>query len=251
MFGTQVLQVSETIWCVRSPSYFTCSYIVKTPHGLVLIDAGMNSDGKDMDFGLAQLGMAPSDVKAILLTHWHNDHAAGGKAMREKTKAPVYYHADEAPFLTRENAAHGLRGRLSDIMPEWGLFVLFKGLLGEATPVAVEADALVTAGQVLLDCFEVVETPGHTPGHLCYYYPQERALFAGDALAVVGDRVHFMARPVTPDLEQARASMLRCLSLDIELLCPGHRWPLTRDTRKRCQEMADYLREGGKWPLLG
>jgi glyoxylase-like metal-dependent hydrolase (beta-lactamase superfamily II) len=195
--------------------------------------------------------MTPADVRGILLTHWHNDHAAGGKAMQQKSNAPVHYHAAEAPYLTRQTAPGGLRTWLSNVIPEWGLFVLFKGLLGDATPYAVEATALVKEGDRLFDDFDVFDSPGHTPGHLCFYYRPERALFAGDALAVVGDRVRFMARPVTPDLKAARASMIRCLSLDIDLLCPGHRAPLTHDTRRHCQEMRDYLEHGGKWPLLG
>ncbi|HEY9843218.1 MAG: MBL fold metallo-hydrolase [Candidatus Sericytochromatia bacterium] len=251
MLDVQVFQVSQTIWCVRRPSYFTCSYIVRTPQGIVLIDAGMNSQGKDMEAGLAHIGETPAAIQAILFTHWHNDHAAGGRALQQKSKAPVYYHADEAPFMTRQTASPGLRGRVSELLPEWGVLVLLKGLLGNAIPEPIEASALLRDGQTLLDSFEVIETPGHTPGHVSYYYPAEKALFAGDALAVLSGRVRFMARPVTPDLEAARASILRCLARDIDLLCPGHRRPLTRDTRQRCREMLDYLEKGGKWPLLG
>jgi glyoxylase-like metal-dependent hydrolase (beta-lactamase superfamily II) len=140
---------------------------------------------------------------------------------------------------------------LSDLIPEWGLFVLFKGLLGEATPEAVAATAFVAEGDILFQDFEVVATPGHTPGHVSYYYRPERALFAGDALAVVGARVHFMARPVTPDIPEARASMRRLLSLDVEILCPGHRGPLTKDVGVLCQEMAQYIDRGEPWPFLG
>lgn len=251
MFEPQLIQVSETIWCVRRPSYLTCSYIVKTSIGTVLVDAGMDSEGRDMQYGLAHLGLSVESVHAILLTHWHNDHAAGGKALQLLSHAAVYYHPDETPFFTRETAHPGLRGRLSDAIPEWGALILFKGLLGEATPVAVQADAFATDGKTVLRDFEVIATPGHTVGHVSYYYRPEKALFAGDALAVIGERIHFMARPVTLNLEQARDSMLRCLSLDIELLCPGHRAPLTQGVAKQCHELTQYIKNGGKWPLFG
>lgn len=251
MFKPQVFQVAPSIWCVRRVSYLTCSYIVRTIAGTILVDAGMDSGGHDMRFALDKLHISAEEVRAILLTHWHNDHAAGGHSLHEQLGAAVYYHPADAPFLTRATAQGGIRGWLSDLIPEWGLFVLFKGLLGEATPKAVAASEFVADGDILFENFEVVATPGHTPGHVSYYYRPGRALFAGDALAVVGGRIHFMARPVTPDIAEARVSMRRLLSLDINTLCPGHRAPLTKNVSEICREMADYIDRGEPWPLFG
>jgi glyoxylase-like metal-dependent hydrolase (beta-lactamase superfamily II) len=118
-------------------------------------------------------------------------------------------------------------------------------------PEAVAATEHIVDGQVIAEHFEAIYTPGHTPGHMSFYYAPAKALFAGDALAVVAGRVRFMARPVTPDLPLARQSMRQCLARDIRILCPGHREPLTQDVEARCAEMRRYLDEGGKWPLLG
>jgi len=251
VIDTQVIQLSESVYCVRRPSYVTCSYMVVSAAGVILVDAGMASNGRDVHSGLGHIGRSVGSVRAILLTHWHNDHAAGASAIHEASGAPVYYHAAEAPFLTRRTANLGLRGWLSELFPEYGIFVLFKGLLGEAPPRAIRATNFVTDGQPLLDGFVVLETPGHTAGHVSYYYEPEKALFAGDALAVVGDRIRFMARPVTQNQEQARASMMKCLALDVAMVCPGHRLPLTKDARPRLNEMRRYLTEGGPWPLFG
>ncbi|HVE87684.1 MAG TPA: hypothetical protein VND93_32725, partial [Myxococcales bacterium] len=91
------------------------------------------------------------------------------------------------------------------------------------------------------------------PGHVSYVFRPEKALFAGDALAVVGERVRFMARNVTPDRVEARRSMERLLEpgREVDVLCPGHREPMTRQVRERCEQMRQYLRGGGAWPLLG
>lgn len=110
---------------------------------------------------------------------------------------------------------------------------------------------VVEDGNLISEYFEVIETPGHTPGHLSFYYKPERVLFAGDALAVVAEDVHFMARVVTPDVERARTSMRRCLTYDIDILCPGHRSPLVDDVRRKCAKMLHHIDHGGKWPLLG
>lgn len=251
MFGTQVFQVTETIWCIRRPSYQNCSYLVLSRHGPVLVDAGMASDGRDVEFALNTIGLSADSLRAILLTHWHNDHAAGAAHTQARTGAPVYCHALDTPNLTRQTARRGIRGWLADRIPEWGLFVLFIGLLGDTVPNAVTSPSEVADNDAILEDFTVIESPGHTPGHISFYYAPEKALFAGDALAVIGDRVRFMARPVTPDHDTARQSMIRCLSLDIEVLCPGHRRPLTKNCPQRCQEMLQHLQDGGGWPLLG
>lgn len=251
MFGTQVFRVTDTIWCIRRSSYQNCSYLVLTHDGPVLVDAGMASDGRDVDIALAKLNLSANSIRAILLTHWHNDHAAGAAEIQSRSKAPVYCHALDAPNLTRQTAHHGLRGWLANRIPEWGLFVLFIGLLGETVPNAVASPYEVDGNDTILNDFQVIHTPGHTPGHVSFYYAPEKAMFAGDALAVIGNRVRFMARPVTLDIHSARQSMIRCLSFDINVLCPGHRRPLTHDCRQRCTEMLHYVRENGRWPLLG
>jgi glyoxylase-like metal-dependent hydrolase (beta-lactamase superfamily II) len=224
---------------------------VDTPDGVVLVDAGMDSTGADIRALLAAMGRAEGSVRAVLLTHWHNDHAAGARITQERSRCAVYYHAGDEPWLSRKTARGGIRGWIARRVPEWGVGVLLIGLLGEAVPEAVAATEYVRDGQLLFGAFEVIETPGHTPGHASYYYRPERALFAGDALAVIGGRVRFMARPVTLDLEAARRSMSRCLCRDIGVLCPGHREPLTARVGQACGRMRRYLAVGGRWPLLG
>jgi glyoxylase-like metal-dependent hydrolase (beta-lactamase superfamily II) len=211
----------------------------------------MDSDGADVHAGLTKMNAAASEIRAILLTHWHNDHAAGAHALHALTGAPVYYHRGDEPFYTGLAGAVGLRRWLSDKIPEWGILVLAKGLLGEATPRAVMAQHFVEDGDVILDDFDVITTPGHTEGHVCYFYRPARALFAGDALAVIDNAIRFMARPVTPDVEAARASVAKCLELNPRLICPGHREPLTVNVESACDNMRSYLRSGGPWPLLG
>ena len=80
-------------------------------------------------------------------------------------------------------------------------------------------------GELAEGAFRVLATPGHTSGHVAYLYEPARILFCGDALAVVGKKLRLMARPVTPDRVLARASALRCLHEEVEIICPGHRAP--------------------------
>jgi glyoxylase-like metal-dependent hydrolase (beta-lactamase superfamily II) len=250
--AAEIRRVSDSILCVRRVSYLTCSYIVRTRGGLVLIDAGMDSGGADVDAGLAAMNSSYADVRAILLTHWHNDHTAGAQVTHERSGAPVFYHRGDERYYTGHGGAKGVRKWVSDQIPELGVMVLAKGLLGESTPRPVAADTFVNDGDLLLDDeFEVIETPGHTEGHVSYFYRPERALFAGDALAVIGGRIRFMARPVTLDLSAARRSMTRCLELQPAIVCPGHREPLIANVPAAIDAMRRHLADGVKWPLLG
>lgn len=202
-------------------------------------------------YALSTVGKEIKEVQAILLTHWHNDHAAGAKAVQLLSGARVYYHQNELPYFTRQTASTGVRAWIADLAPEWGPFILVKGLLGSSLPRGVEATTFAAGGQHIENGFLVIETPGHTPGHVSFYYQPQRILFAGDALAVIGNRIRFMARPVTPDLPTSRVSMMRCLELEIDYLCPGHRGPLTTNLREQCSAMMRYLNSNGKWPLFG
>jgi glyoxylase-like metal-dependent hydrolase (beta-lactamase superfamily II) len=241
----------DGIWCFRRPSYFACSYLVSVEDGVVAIDVGMDSNATDFLSGLESLKITPARLRAILLTHWHNDHSAGAGFLQRQFGVPVYYAANEEPFLTRKTASRGLRAWLGKRIPEEGILVLLRGLLEEAAPAEVTANHVVTDGEIIEGAFRALATPGHTDGHVAYLHEPTRALFCGDALAVVANKVRLMARPVTPDLPAARASALRCLREPAEILCPGHRAPLTENVQRECRQLYAYLEEGGRWPLLG
>ena len=244
----EVIRVSDSITCVRRPSYFTCSYIVTTGSSIVLVDAGMKSDGSDVFYALDQLGRDRRDITTLLITHWHNDHAAGAAEIVEASGAKVVCTEAEAPYLRRDTAATGIAGWIADAVPEVGPFVLVKGLLGNAPMRAAPTDVLVADGDVVQG-FEVIATPGHTDGHAAYYYAPDDALFAGDALALVDGQLRYMARRVTPDMVAARASMAKLLERDCALMCPGHRSPGPIDPTDRREFRARLADD--EWPELG
>lgn len=249
--STQVIPVTEGVWCFRRPSYFACSYLFQTQAGPVAIDVGMDSDAADFLEGLKAVGIPPDRLRAILLTHWHNDHSAGAAFLQRTYGVRVYYAAAERACMTRETAATGLRAWLGKRVPEAGVLVLLRGLLEEASPAAVTADRLVADGDIVEEEFRAIATPGHTDGHVAYLHQPSGILFCGDALAVVDNALRLMARPVTPDLPSARASALRCLREPVKIVCPGHRAPLTENVTQECLRLRDYLENGGRWPILG
>lgn len=211
----------------------------------------MDSEAADFLHGLHKLGIPPESLKAILLTHWHNDHSAGAAFLKRKFGVPVYYHPGDRGSFTRQTASHGVRAWIGKHVPEEGVLVLLRGLLEEAPPDAVTADHLVVDGEIIETEFRAIATPGHTAGHVAYIHEPTKTLFCGDALAVVKNQLQLMARPVTLDLTSARVSASRCLREEARFICPGHRGPLTQNVAQERQRLRAYLETGGRWPLLG
>lgn len=211
----------------------------------------MDSEAADFLQGLKEISVAHDRLRAILLTHWHNDHSAGAAFLKRKFGVSVYYHPGDQLAFTRQTASHGIRAWLGRHVPEEGVLVLLRGLLEEAPPDAIEADHLLTDGETIENEFRAIATPGHTAGHVAYMHEPSGALFCGDALAVVGNQLRLMARPVTPDVPLARASALRCLREEAQFICPGHRGPLIENVQQERRRLRAYLEGGGRWPLLG
>lgn len=211
----------------------------------------MDSEAADFLQGLRELGFSPDCLKAILLTHWHNDHSAGAAFLKREFGVRVHYHSGDCASFTRQTASHGVRAWVGKHVPEEGVLVLLRGLLEEAPPDAITADHLVADGEIIESEFRAVATPGHTTGHVAYIHEPTKTLFCGDALAVVKNQLQLMARPVTLDLPSARVSALRCLREEVQFVCPGHRGPLTENVAQERQRLQAYLEAGGRWPLLG
>jgi len=103
-------------------------------------------------------------LKKILLTHSHWDHIADVKLLKEKYAIPVFIHSLEAPNL-QEPGSDGLPCPLS-IPPVQPDLLLEEGMW-------------VTIGKLTL---QVIHTPGHSPGSVCFYEPRQHILFSGDTL---------------------------------------------------------------------
>ena len=203
----------------------------------------MDVDGVDTRDGLRKVGTDVSEVKAILITHWHNDHSTGAAALVEDSGAKVMCHADSADRLARRKMATGLRRLIGGSLPMRGLLSPVRGLLELAPPRAVEATDFLAEGDRVHKDFRVLETPGHIADHLSFFYEPEGVLFTGDAIAVAHDRVSFMSRFLTEDQKSARESMLRCIDLAPEAFCPGHRAPADRSVSRTSFQDAQPSRE--------
>jgi glyoxylase-like metal-dependent hydrolase (beta-lactamase superfamily II) len=148
-------------------------YLVDTDDGLALFDCGPSTCISALKERLAEQGLALSDVRHLLLSHIHLDHAgAAGVLVSEHPRLQVHVSEIGAPHLVDparlEASARRLYGETFD--PLWG----------ELAPVPAE-NVHVAGSRVLgFDCFP---SPGHASHHVCYVDP-DGTLYAGDAAGV-------------------------------------------------------------------
>jgi glyoxylase-like metal-dependent hydrolase (beta-lactamase superfamily II) len=175
---------------------------VETDRGVVLVDVGLPGAVPRLREVLDRAGFALDEVATVLLTHHDADHAGALATLEDEVDAFVVAHTDEAPYVDgREFPVKADPD--GDRYPPAGVDL---ELVGD--------EALnTTAGPM-----RVVNTPGHSPGHVSLYLPDHRLLLAGDALvADHGDgRLHGPKPQYTPDMERAHDSLGTLADLDVD-----------------------------------
>ena len=200
------------------PNIVANPYLLIGPDGLALIDAGLPGSHKKILRYLSGLGYAPGDLKRILITHADFDHVGGLAALKAASGARVYASAVEAQAIQAGHSSRALKPR-SPIVK-----LLFDLMAGLFKPAPLQVDELLTDGQVLpvLDGLQVVETLGHTPGHVSFYAPSAGVLFCGDSLVSEESGLRGSTGSNNWDQEKSDASVRRQAALGARIVCSGH-----------------------------
>jgi glyoxylase-like metal-dependent hydrolase (beta-lactamase superfamily II) len=160
----------------------------------VLVDTGMHEPGSfaHLERALDQAGLRVEHVRRVVCTHAHVDHCGQAPKLRERTGAQVWMHPDHGHLLASlDDPEQALLRRMEVArqsgVPEvelqaWAARRRESGT-GLAGPLTVDRELVpgVTVATDLGD-FEVIETPGHAPSHVCLYQPERRLLLSGDHL---------------------------------------------------------------------
>jgi glyoxylase-like metal-dependent hydrolase (beta-lactamase superfamily II) len=175
------------------------AYLVETDDGPAVFDCGPSSCVEELKARLGERGLELADIRHLLLSHIHLDHAgAAGVLVREHPALQVHVSEIGAPHLADPSRLEASARRLYGDA--------FDHLWGELAPVP-EANLRVVGDEVLgLACFP---TPGHASHHVCYL-GADGTLYAGDA-AGVRIQPHRTVLPPTPPPEFDLETWLRTL----------------------------------------
>ena len=176
----------------------------------VIVDPG--DEAARIEDALAQTG---AKAKAILLTHGHFDHVTAMEELRRDLGVPVYACEQEQAVLAD---------------PDKNLSVQFQG-----GGLHLKADMLLKDGETFEAAgytFQMLHTPGHTPGGCCYYMEQEGVLFSGDTLFHGSrGRTDFPGGSESEIMKSIREKLLKKLPDETAVL-PGHNDSTTIGTEK-------------------
>jgi glyoxylase-like metal-dependent hydrolase (beta-lactamase superfamily II) len=167
------------------------------PDGVTLIDPGPTSCLPALEAGLRDRGLSLRDVRTLLLTHIHLDHAgATGTILERVPQIRVYVHEIGAPHMVDPGKLLASAARLwGDQMDAlWGQFLPVPGQ--QVTPLA-GGERLTVAGRTL----QVAYTPGHAKHHVSYLDEQSGMAYVGDTagIRIVGD--YMLAPTPAPDID--------------------------------------------------
>lgn len=193
---------------------------VETPRGLLLVDVGLPGAVEQLSVHLDDLGFEWSDVWGVVLTHHDGDHVGALPEVLDRTDAVVFAHGEEAPYV--DGRAEPLKG-------------------GESVEVPVDVEL---AGGVEFRTeagpMQVVETPGHTPGHVSLYFPETGLLVAGDALTAPEGDLAGPSEQFTPKMDEAAESVGRLADLDVDGIVCYH-GGYVEGGADRIREIADSI----------
>lgn len=210
------------------------AFLVEDGNELSLVDTLFESDARLMLEAIRGLGRNVTDLKRIAITHGHRSHLGGLAALQRASGAKVFAHAWEADIVSADRRAQPVT-----VLPKQSLR-LFPFQLGlrlnrpKHDPCAV--DEALDDGD-MFGPLQVLHAPGHSPGHLAFWWPERSFLIAGDAIATwpsfCAGWTAFTLNPT-----QHAASLRRMASLDARVVGVGHGQPIVDGAADKVHELA-------------
>ncbi|POH63664.1 MULTISPECIES: MBL fold metallo-hydrolase [Cryobacterium] len=203
-------------------------YLVDTPEGVTVIDAGLAGQWRDLVAELTGMGRTLSDVKGVILTHGDGDHVGFAERLRRDHGVPVYVHpGDAARAKGGPKPANGRQSMKLGATLGFAAYSLRKGGMRTTylteTVDANDGDTLDLPGAP-----RIIGLPGHSEGSIAIHVPIADAVFVGDGLTtrhVLTGKTGPQPAPFTDEPEQAIASLRAILPTGATWVLPGHGTP--------------------------
>ena len=214
--------------------------ILRGADGVALIDPGPSTTIETLRLSLKHKGIAIADVRQLLLTHIHLDHAgATGTLVRENPAIDVLVHERGAPHMADPAKLLASATRLygeADMQRLWGEFLP----VPRANLRTLQGGETLVAGGRELD---VAYTPGHASHHVSYFDRASRVAFVGDTAGIRRGPGTYVMPPTPPpdiDLEIWRESEARILAWDPDTLFLTHFGPF-HGARLQFQQLRENI----------
>jgi glyoxylase-like metal-dependent hydrolase (beta-lactamase superfamily II) len=209
-------------------------HLVELDEGYMLIDSGVATKEcfHVLESALHEQGVEWPDIRTLLLTHYHPDHIGLSWKILELTGARLVMHRADVAYLEELARVNGVPWyadamRIGGVPPE--LAAGMEGALrGNRPAFRTHHPSLTLEGGETLPIrggtLEVIWTPGHTPGHVCLYWPEQRTLISGDhVLQKITPNISW--HPDQDMLATYLASLQLLLPYEIDLVIPSHGTP--------------------------
>jgi glyoxylase-like metal-dependent hydrolase (beta-lactamase superfamily II) len=234
--GVDVVELIPGLYFLRFPVGH--AYLCADPDGLTLVDTSVPGSAPRLAAAIRQIGREPRDLRQVILTHCHIDHAGSAAEISRQTGAEVLAGHADAAFLRGAAPVPG------PDLTDWERPIydqVTRQLPATVLPVQVDrelrdGDELAFGGGAV-----ILAVPGHTPGSIACYLPRSRVLIAGDTIARRPDG-QVMLGVFNADPAQAASSFGRLAALDTEIVCAGHADPITENAASLLRAAADLLR---------
>jgi glyoxylase-like metal-dependent hydrolase (beta-lactamase superfamily II) len=216
------------------------SHLLVDADGAVLLDTGFPGDARWIVRRMKSLGLGPRDLRAILLTHGHIDHAGNAAELSAWSGAPIYAHPSEHPHL---DGAFPYRqaARVCGVLEAIGRAAT------RYQPATI--NVAIADGEVLpfWGGLRVVHLPGHTVGHCGFFSARHDLLFSGDLWVRFMMRTQASPRIFSDAPELVPASLAKARAIGARWVVPGHydEANATR-LRRRFEELCDAIGRRGR-----
>lgn len=210
------MEIIENVHLI--PNIIANPYLIIDPDGLTLIDAGLPGSHKKILGYISGIGRSPSDLKRIIITHADMDHVGGLSAIKKASGARIYASAIESDAMAKGNPSRKINSRNSMRR----ILMAFASRLIKPAP--IPADEIIREGQVLpvLGGLRILETAGHTPGHISLFSPSTGILFTGDSIISRQEGLVRSLPALTWDEARADDAARKQSELGASIVCPGH-----------------------------